>query len=70
MADRWAFYTDKASLFRTHGKRRRGESEVDQDPADMPLTQIGGPCGTGYHLISGATAERLFLRQPLSWRRQ
>lgn len=36
-----AFYTDKASLFRNHEKRRRDEPGVDQDPADMPPTQIG-----------------------------
>lgn len=36
-----AFYTDKASLFRTTGKRRRDEPGVDQDPKAMPPTQIG-----------------------------
>jgi len=36
-----AFYTDKASLFRNNEKRRRDEPGVDQDPADMPPTQIG-----------------------------
>jgi transposase len=36
-----AFYTDKASLFITTEKRRRDEPGVDQDPKDMPPTQIG-----------------------------
>src|SRR5580700_7923955 len=36
-----AFYTDKASLFRTAEKRRRDEPGVDKDPAEMPPTQIG-----------------------------
>jgi transposase len=36
-----AFYTDKASLFRNNEKRRRDEPGVDQDPAEMPPTQIG-----------------------------
>jgi hypothetical protein len=36
-----AFYTDKASLFRNNQKRRRDEPGVDQDPAEMPPTQIG-----------------------------
>ena len=36
-----SFYTDKASLFRNNEKRRRDEPGVDQDPADMPPTQIG-----------------------------
>lgn len=36
-----AFYTDKASLFRNHQKRRRDEPGVDQDAAEMPPTQIG-----------------------------
>jgi hypothetical protein len=36
-----AFYTDKASLFRTTEKRRREEPGVDKDPAEMPPTQIG-----------------------------
>ena len=35
------FYTDKVSLFRTTEKRRRDEPGVDQDPKDMPPTQIG-----------------------------
>jgi len=36
-----AFYTDKASLFRTAEKRRRDEPGVDKDPMEMPPTQIG-----------------------------
>jgi transposase len=36
-----AFHTDKASLFRTAEKRRRDEPGVDQDPVEMPATQIG-----------------------------
>ena len=36
-----AFYTDKASLFHTTEKRRRDEPGVDQDPKQMPPTQIG-----------------------------
>jgi transposase len=36
-----AFYTDKASLFNTTQKRRRDEPGVDQEPKDMPPTQIG-----------------------------
>ena len=36
-----AFYTDKASLFRNNEKRRRDEPGVDQDPAELPPTQIG-----------------------------
>lgn len=40
-----AFYTDKASLFRNNGKRRRDEPGVDQDPAEMPPTQIGRALG-------------------------
>src|SRR5712692_10498213 len=35
------FYTDKASLFQTAGKRRRDEPGVDQEAAEMPPTQIG-----------------------------
>jgi biotin operon repressor len=35
------FYTDKASLFRNNGKRRRDEPGVDKDPVEMPPTQIG-----------------------------
>jgi transposase len=40
-----AFYTDKASLFQTAEKRRRDEPGVDQDPAEMPPTQIGRALG-------------------------
>ena len=36
-----AFYTDKASLFRTAEKRRRHEPAVDKDPVEMPPTQMG-----------------------------
>jgi len=36
-----AFYTDKASLFRTTEKRKRDEPGVDKDPVEMPPTQIG-----------------------------
>jgi transposase len=36
-----AFYTDKASVFRTAEKRRRDEPGVDKDPVEMPPTQIG-----------------------------
>jgi len=35
-----AFYTDKASMFRTAEKRKREEPGVDQDPVEMPPTQI------------------------------
>jgi transposase len=35
-----AFYTDKASLFQTAGKRKREEPGVDQDRVEMPPTQI------------------------------
>jgi hypothetical protein len=35
------FYTDKASLFQTAGKRKRDEPGVDKDPVEMPPTQIG-----------------------------
>jgi hypothetical protein len=35
-----AFYTDKASLFQTAGKRKRDEPGVDQDRREMPPTQI------------------------------
>jgi len=35
-----AFYTDKASLFQTAGKRRRDEPGVEKDPREMPPTQI------------------------------
>src|ERR1700758_4744756 len=36
-----AFYTDKASIFRTAEKRRRDEPGVEKDPIEMPPTQIG-----------------------------
>ena len=36
-----AFYTDKASLFRTPEKRRRDEPGVEKDPVELPPTQIG-----------------------------
>jgi hypothetical protein len=36
-----AFYTDKASHFQTAEKRRRDAPGVEQDPKDMPPTQIG-----------------------------
>ena len=36
-----SFYTDKASLFQTAGKRKRDEPGVDKDPVQMPPTQIG-----------------------------
>jgi transposase len=36
-----AFYTDKASIFRTAEKRRRDEPGVDKDSVEMPPTQIG-----------------------------
>jgi len=35
------FYTDKASLFHTTGKRRKDEPGVDKDTVEMPPTQIG-----------------------------
>jgi hypothetical protein len=35
------FYTDKASLFQTAGKRKRDEPGVDKDAVEMPPTQIG-----------------------------
>jgi transposase len=35
-----SFYTDKASHFQTAGKRKRDEPGVDQDPVEMPPTQI------------------------------
>lgn len=35
-----AYYTDKASLFRTTEKRKRDEPGVDKDPVEMPPTQI------------------------------
>src|ERR1700730_14722652 len=36
-----AFYTDKASLFRTADKRKRDEPGVEKDAVEMPPTQIG-----------------------------
>ena len=36
-----AFYTDKASLFRTAEKRKRDEPGVEKDAVEMPPTQIG-----------------------------
>jgi len=36
-----AFYMDKASMFRTAVKRKPDEPGVDQDPVEMPPTQIG-----------------------------
>jgi transposase len=36
-----AFYTDKASMFHTTEKRKRDQPGVDQDPVEMPPTQIG-----------------------------
>ena len=36
-----AFYTDKASIFRTAGKHRRDEPGVEKDAVEMPSTQIG-----------------------------
>lgn len=36
-----AFYTDKASLFQTAGRRKRDEPGVDKDAVEMPPTQIG-----------------------------
>ena len=35
-----AFYMDRASMFRTTARRKREEPGVDQDPVDMPATQI------------------------------
>jgi transposase len=39
------FYTDKASIFHTTEKRKRDEPGVDQDPVEMPPTQIGRALG-------------------------
>ena len=36
-----AFYTDKASLFQTAEKTRRGESRAGRDPKEMEPTQLG-----------------------------
>jgi len=35
-----AFYMDRASMFRTTARRKREEPGVDQEPGDMPATQI------------------------------
>jgi transposase-like protein len=35
------FYTDKASLFQTAERHKRDEPGVEQDPVEMPPTQIG-----------------------------
>jgi hypothetical protein len=40
-----AFYTDKASIFRTTEKRKRDEPGVEKDPVEMPPTQIGRALG-------------------------
>src|SRR6266404_6507597 len=40
-----AFYTDKASLFRTAEKRKRDEPGVDKDAVEMPPTQIARALG-------------------------
>src|SRR5713226_2736389 len=40
-----AFYTDKASLFRTAEKRKRDEPGVEKDAVEMPPTQIGRALG-------------------------
>jgi hypothetical protein len=50
MADRWAFYTDKASLFRTHGREAATE-------------RIGGGSRPGRH---AADADRGALRDWVS----
>lgn len=36
-----SFYTDKASLFQTAEKTKRGESRQGRDQKELPLTQIG-----------------------------
>lgn len=36
-----AFYTDKATIFQTAEKHKRDEPGVEQDPVEMPPTQIG-----------------------------
>ena len=36
-----AFYTDKATIFRTAEKHKRDEPGVEKDPVEMPPTQIG-----------------------------
>src|SRR5947208_3856169 len=40
-----AFYTDKASMFRTAEKRKRDDPGVDKDPVEMPPTQIARALG-------------------------
>jgi DNA-binding Lrp family transcriptional regulator len=40
-----AFYTDKASLFRTAEKHKRDEPGVEKDPVELPPTQIGRALG-------------------------
>jgi transposase len=40
-----AFYTDKATLFQTAEKTKRGESRQERDPKEMPPTQIGRALG-------------------------
>src|SRR5947208_13328539 len=40
-----AFYTDKASMFRTAEKRKRDEPGVDKDPVEMPPTQMARALG-------------------------
>jgi transposase len=40
-----AFYTDKASMFRTAEKRKRDEPGVDKDPVEMAPTQIARALG-------------------------
>src|SRR5579872_1878530 len=54
-----AFYTDKASIFRTAEKHRRDEPGVDKDPVEMPPTQIGRACGSW-----GSRGWRRILRRP------
>src|ERR1700724_2243696 len=36
-----AFYTDKAAIFQTAKKTKRGENEVSKDRTELPPTQIG-----------------------------
>jgi hypothetical protein len=40
-----AFYTDKASLFQTAEKTKRGESKESRDQKQLPPTQIGRALG-------------------------
>lgn len=40
-----SFYTDKASLFQTAEKTKRGESRQNRDAKEMPPTQIGRALG-------------------------